>query len=52
MIGDNSSKVVMLGVGWGGGLGGQVPGSHLPQLATGSPLPAPDAGHGVFLLRR
>ena len=54
MIGDNSSKVILLGVGWGGELGGggQVPGSHLPQLATGPHLPAPHAGHvGILLCR-
>ena len=46
MTGDNS-KVINVLEG-----GGQVPGSHLPQVATGPPLPAPHAGHGGILLRR
>ena len=43
ITGDNS-KVIMFG--------GQIPGSHLPQLATGPPLPALDVGHARLLQRR
>ena len=46
MTGDNS-KVINVLEG-----GGQVPGSHLPQLTTGPHLPAPHAGHVGILLRR
>ena len=43
MTGDNC-KVITSWVG-GRGQGGQVPDSHVLQLATGPPLPAPHAGH-------
>ena len=48
MIGDISSRFIIAG-GW---RRGQVPDSHLLQLATVPPLPAPDAGHAGILLRR
>ena len=47
MTGDNCKVITSWGWGWGGG--NQVPDSHLQQLATGPPLPAPHAGHARLI---